>query len=82
MKLAEVVTLYETNASHIPDMLRKRADLIESQTENDDRAIAMIAVEVTESGDLEIYEWGQTDNFHCLGVLAMASARLAAGPSE
>jgi hypothetical protein len=82
LKLAEVVTLYDTNASRIPDMLRKRADAIEAETEQDDRTIAMIAVEVTESGDLEIYGWGDTDDFHCLGVLAMASARLAVGPAE
>lgn len=82
MSIAEVVTLYDSNANHIPAMLRKRADLIEAQTESDDRTVAMIAVEVTETGDIEIYGWGQTDDFHCLGVLAMASARLAVGPSE
>ena len=81
-KIAEVVTLYETNAGYIPDMLRKRAEAIEAQTEQDDRVVSMIAVEVTESGDLEIYGWGKTDDFHCLGVLAMASARLAVGPAE
>lgn len=82
MELAEVVTLYDSNANHIPAMLRKRAELIEAQTESDDRTVAMIAVEVTETGDIEIYGWGATDDFHCLGVLAMASARLAVGPAE
>ena len=81
-KLAEVVTLYDTNANHIPDMLRKRADAIEAETDADDRTIATIFIEVTESGDLEIYGFGKTDDFHCLGVLAMASARLAVGPAE
>jgi hypothetical protein len=82
VKLAEVVTLYDSNASQIPAMLRKRADAIEAETEQDDRTIASILVEVTESGDLEIYGFGATDDFHCLGVLAMASARLAVGPAE
>ena len=81
-KLAEVVTLYDSNASQIPAMLRKRADAIDAETEKDDRTIATIFIEVTESGDLEIYGFGQTDDFHCLGVLAMASARLAVGPAE
>lgn len=81
-KIAEVITLYDTNANHIPDMLRKRAEAIEAETDADDRTVAMIAVEVTESGDLEVYGWGQTNDFHCLGVLAMASARLAVGPAE
>ena len=81
-KLAEVVTLYDSNANDIVAMLRKRADAIEAETDSDDRTTAMIAVEVTESGDLEIYGFGKTDDFHCLGVLAMASARLAVGPAE
>ena len=82
MNIAEVVTLYDTNANHIPDMLRKRAEAIEAETQADDRTVAMIAVEVTASGDIEIYGWGDTNDFHCLGVLAMASARLAVGPAE
>jgi len=80
--VAEVITLYDTNANHIPAMLRKRAELIEVETEEDDRTVAMIAIEVTESGDIEVYGWGDTNEFHCLGVLAMASARLAVGPAE
>jgi hypothetical protein len=56
--------------------------LIEVETEEDDRTVAMIAIEVTESGDIEVYGWGDTNEFHCLGVLAMASARLAVGPAE
>ena len=81
-KIAEVVTLYDSNANDIVAMLRKRADIIEAETEADDRTTALIAIEVTESGDLEIYGFGRTDDFHCLGVLAMASARLAVGPAE
>lgn len=82
MAIAEVVTLYDSNANDIVAMLRKRADAIEAETEADDRTTAMIAIEVTESGDLEIYGFGKTNDFHCLGVLAMASARLAVGPAE
>ena len=82
MELAEVITLYDSNANDVVAMLRKRADIIEAETQADDQTVAMIAVQVTESGDLEIFGWGQTDDFHCLGVLAMASARLAVGPAE
>lgn len=81
-KIAEVITLYDTNANHITDMLRKRAEAIDAETDEDDKTVAVIAIEVTESGDLEIYGFGKTDDFHCLGVLAMASARLAVGPAE
>jgi len=82
MEIAEVITLYDTNANNIVDMLRIKASAIEAETPADDRTVAMIAVEVTESGDIEIFGWGQTNDFHCLGVLAMASARLAVGPAE
>jgi hypothetical protein len=80
--VAEVITLYETNANHIPDMLRRRADAIEAETDEDDRTVAMIAIAVSESGDIEVYGFGDTNDFHCLGVLPMASARLAVGPAE
>ena len=82
MKIAEVVTLYDTNANDIVAMLRRSAESIESETEDHDRTVAMIAVKVLESGDIDLFGWGQTNDFHCLGVLAMASARLAVGPEE
>lgn len=81
-KIAEVVTLYDTNANHITDMMRLCADKIEAETEDDDRTVAMIAIRVTESDDIELFGWGPTNDFHALGVLAMASARLAVGPAE
>lgn len=82
MKLAEVVTLYDSNANDIVSMLRKSAEVIEAETEEHDRTVAMIAVKVLESGDIDIFGWGETNDFHCLGVLAMASARLSVGPAE
>ena len=82
MAIAEVVTLYETNANYIPDMLRRRAEAIEAETDQDDCTVAMIAIAVSESGDIEVYGFGDTNDFHCLGVLSMASARLAVGPAE
>ena len=81
-KLAEVVTLYDSNANDIVAMLRKSAESIEAETDEHDRTVAMIAVKVLESGDIDLFGWGQTNDFHCLGVLAMASARLAVGPAE
>lgn len=82
MAIAEVITLYDSNANDVVAMLRKRADIIEAQTDEDDRSVAVIAVEVTESGDIQVFGWGQTDDFHALGVMAKASARLAIGPDE
>lgn len=77
MKLAEVHTLYETNCRSIPDMLRQAADSIE--TEPDDGfspTTAMVAVQITEAGGVEIYGWGETDDIHALGVLQLGIAKL------
>lgn len=50
MALAEVVTLYDTNAANVADMLRGAAENIESETDADDRTEAIIAVQIAESG--------------------------------
>lgn len=68
--LAEVHTIYETNARSIPDMLRSAAENIESEeTEGYVRTSAMIAVQVSEDGQIQVYGWGTTDSLHALGAL-------------
>ena len=75
--LAEVVTLYAENASDVPAMLRQSAENIATETEADDRTVAMIAVQVTESGGIEVYGWGQTDSLKAIGALQLGIAKLA-----
>ena len=77
MKLAEVHTLYEANCRSIPDMLRQSADSIESEaTEGHSPTKAMVAVQLAENGDVEIYGWGDTDDLHALGLLQRGAHRL------
>lgn len=79
MKLAEVHTLYETNYRSIPDMLRQAADSIETETaEGFSPTKAMVAVQITENGDVQIYGWGETDDVHALGVLQLGMHQLIA----
>ncbi len=69
-KLAEVHTIYETNARSIPDMLRQSADSLDTEVdEGFARTTAMIAVQLTEGGGIKVYGWGDTDNIHALGLL-------------
>ena len=75
MALAEVHTLYDSNARSIPDMLRKAADSIETEVSEGFVATkAMVAVQVAEDGSIQVYGWGETDNLHALGAL-MAGAQ-------
>lgn len=70
MKLAEVHTLYETNARSIPDMLRQAADSIETEGEGDySPTKAMVAVQIAENGEIKVYGWGETDDMHAIGML-------------
>ena len=77
--LAEVVTLYETNASSVVDMLRQAADNVEKETDEDDRTEAIVAVQITQSGVVEVYAWGKTDSVHALGVLHLGMQKIAGG---
>lgn len=75
--IAEVHTLYDTNARAIPDMLRQAADSIEKEaTEGFSPTKAMIAVQVSESGTIQVYGWGDTDDLHAIGALQMGAHRL------
>lgn len=76
-KIAEVVTLYESNARQIPEMLRAAALGVESETDDDDRTTAMIAVQVTKEGQIEVYGWGDVTTASAIGNLHMAATKLA-----
>jgi hypothetical protein len=70
MKLAEVHTIYEANCRSIPDMLRQSAKSIETEIEEGySPTVAMVAVQVTQSGKIQVYGWGDTSMLHAMGVL-------------
>ena len=70
VRLAEVETLYATNCRSIPDMLRQAADSIEAEAEEGSSpTIAMVAVQIAESGQVKVYGWGDTDNLRAIGLL-------------
>ncbi|HEX8418561.1 MAG TPA: hypothetical protein VF638_00955 [Sphingomonas sp.] len=80
--LAPVTTIYEKNASDVPAMLRKAADSIEAETDDDDRTKAMMAVQVSHGGAIAIYGWGPVDRFMAIGVLQAAITKLADNVEE
>jgi L-asparaginase II len=70
MALAEVHTLYRSNCRNIPQMLREAADNIETEAdEGYSPTKAMIAVQLTEAGAVQVYGWGDTDMIQALGLL-------------
>ena len=75
-KLAEVHTLYETNARSIADMLKQAAATIETETDDDDRTKSMVTVQIHESGAVQIYGWGETDDVHAIGALHLGIAEI------
>jgi hypothetical protein len=66
-RIAEVSTLYETNASEIPAILRQAAKSIEEEPIK-----AMIGIAVDNDGGLALYGWGQTDSMDTLATLQLA----------
>ena len=74
--LAEVVTLFKDNASDIAAMLRQAADTIESETDDDARTKAVVAVQLHEDGQIQIYGWGATDSLSAIATLDLGKAKL------
>lgn len=82
MTLKLVETIYDTNAADIPAMMRQAADSIESETDEDDRTRAMIAVQVTHGGAIAIYGWGAAERFAAIGALQAAIVKLSDNVEE
>lgn len=73
-----VVHLYENGlAADIAGSMRRRATSIEAETEDDNRTVAMIAVQIAENGAVEVYGWGRTNLFHAMGALAAGIAKIS-----
>ena len=69
----------EGNVANIAAMLRQAADSIGSETDEDNRTEAMIAVQIHEDGDIQVYGWGRTDSVKAIGTLHLGIAQLANG---
>ena len=70
MKLAEVHTLYESNARSIPGMLRQAAASIEAEADEDySPTTAMVAVQLAGNGQVKIYGWGDVTDLSAIGLL-------------
>jgi|DEB19_MinimDraft_3_1074340.scaffolds.fasta_scaffold278122_2 hypothetical protein len=81
--IAEVATLYETNARSIPDMLRQAADSIEEEASEDcSPTVAMVAVQISESGQVHVYGWGDTDDLRAIGLMERGKHSLLASIEE
>ena len=82
-KLSQVIELFPNgNASDIASQLRQAADNIEIEGDEYDRTRAMIAVQITESGQVKVYGWGKTDTMHALASLVLATAKMSATALE
>lgn len=72
-QLAEVHTIYETNASDIAAMLRQAADNIEA---GEPAVRCMVAVAELKEGGIQIFGWGKTDTHRSIALLRMGAAEL------
>jgi hypothetical protein len=81
--IAEVATLYETNARSIPDMLRQAAESIEAEASEDcSPTVAMVAVQISENGQVQVYGWGDTDDLRAIGLMERGKHSLLASIEE
>lgn len=72
-----VVQLYDAAiASDIAGSLRRSAESVEAETEGHDRTVAMITVQVHESGHVAVYGWGRTDRFRAMGALMVGVGKV------
>lgn len=70
--LAEVHVLYRDNARDIAAMLRTAAQSIETEREEGySPTRAMVAVQISESGKIQVYGWGATDLPDSIALLEM-----------
>lgn len=76
-KLAEVKTLYQSNARQIPEMMRELASDIDDPPVPDTRPDqAVCVIRDSKTGQLNVYGWGDVNIAESIGILAFASSRL------
>lgn len=71
--VAEVTTLYETNARDIVRQLRECADNLEKSAEVHRGAVFCLA---GPGGTVSVYAWGDLDTYSALGVLECAKEQI------
>jgi hypothetical protein len=83
-QIAGVHTIYESNARSISAMLRQAADNIEAEEGDEEISptVAMVAVQIAENGQVQIYGWGDTDDLRALGLLERGKHQLLATVEE
>ena len=76
--LAEVHTLYATNARDIPEMMHILAEEIAENdgAEDEETTKAVVLIRVGADGGMQMYGWGDTDVIHSAGVLALGLQNL------
>lgn len=72
--VAEVKIIYQTNARNVVDQLRKAADSIESGKADDVRGAVFVLA--APGGAVDVYAWGDLDNYMTLGVLERAKRKV------
>lgn len=76
MALAEVKTIYESNASQVAETLRKNADDIERGAYGDVRCAVMVIVGGEGIETVEVFGLGKTNFWDSLGVLQGGISKL------
>lgn len=77
MSLAEVHTLYESNCRSIAEMLRKAADSIDSEPDEDcSPTVAIAVVRLVKNGEIDVYGWGDCDDHKAIALLARGQAQV------
>lgn len=75
----KVVPLHDkAMAMDIVGSLRRVADHVEAETDDDDRTAAVVCVTVSAGGAVQLYGWGKcSDRFTVIGMLHAAMAAQA-----
>ena len=77
MKLAEVKTIYESNARQVAATMRKNADAIERGEHGDVQAVVSVMLVSKNGSDaIEVFGLGETTYWNSLGVLQAGISKL------
>lgn len=74
---AEVVAIYETPRDQIVRELLALAAVIEGETDKDDLTTALLMIRHHESGFVQMFSLGATNDLHSLGMLTLATNQAA-----
>lgn len=67
--IEKVATIYERNARQVVEQLRQAADSIE-QGKCEFEVRGAVLVVAGKTGEVDVYSWGELDNYTTLGVIA------------